>query len=49
MIRIKKYAKIKDFCNVVMPSEDTDKTPLIIYADLQSLIGKINGYKNNEK
>ena len=46
---IKRYAK-KDFCNVVMPSEDTkilelitqypksNKPPYIIYSDLQSLI-----------
>ena len=41
-----------------MPSEDTktlefnqykksDKVPFIIYADLECIIEKINGYKNN--
>ena len=48
----------KDFCGVVMPSEDTkifefnqcrksDKTPSIIYADLESLIKKAEGCKND--
>ena len=48
----------KDFCNVIMPSEGTkilefnyyqkcDKAPLIIYADLECLIEKIFGCKNN--
>ena len=43
-----------------MPSEDTkilefnqcqksDKAPFVIYADLESLIEKIDGYKNNPK
>ena len=52
----KKVRENKDFCNVVMPSEDTVilefnqhqksyKTPFIIYADLQCLIEKIDGYK----
>ena len=56
----KKVCEIKDFCNVVMPSEDTkilefnqcqksDKAPFVIYADLESLIEKIDGYKNNPK
>ena len=54
----KNLCKIKDFCNVVMPSEDTkilefnqyqksDKAPFIIYADLECLIEKIDGRKNN--
>ena len=41
-----------------MPSEDTkilefnqyqksDKAPFIIYADLECIIGKIDGWKNN--
>ena len=45
---VKKYAKIKFFCGVLNPSEDTiilefnqywkyDNTKFIIYADLQSL------------
>ena len=48
----------KDFCNVIMPSEDSkllqfnryqksDKAPFIIYADLEYIIEKIDGYKNN--
>ena len=48
----------KDFCTVIMPSEDTkilqfnqyqtcDKAPFIIYPDLQCLIEKTEGYKNN--
>ena len=48
----------KDFCSVAMPSDKTkilkfnqyrksDKTPLIIYADVESLIEEINGCKNN--
>ena len=48
----------KDFCNIIMPSEDTkilefnqyqksDKALFIIYADLECLIEKIDGCKNN--
>ena len=48
----------KDFCNVNMPSEDSkilefsqyqksDKAPFIIYADLECIIEKIDGCKNN--
>ena len=44
----------KDFCNVIMPSEDTkalefnqyqksDEAPFIIYADLDCIIEKIDG------
>ena len=54
----KKLYQNKDFCNIIMPSEDTkilefnqyqksDKTPFIIYADLQCIIEKIDGCKNN--
>ena len=53
--------KIKIFCNIVMPSEDTkilefnqsQKSKksaayyLFIYADLECLIEKIDGCKNN--
>ena len=50
----------KDFCNVVMSSEEfntleyyhyctSNKTSFIIYADLESLIGKIDGCKNNRE
>ena len=55
-----KKSKIKDFCNVAMPSEDTkilefnqyqkfDKAPFIIYADLECLKEKVDGCKNNLK
>ena len=52
----RKVYENKDFCNVVMPSEDTkifnqyqksDKIPFIIYADFECLIEKIDGCKNN--
>ena len=50
----------KDFYNVAMPSKDThklefnqyhtsDKTPFTIYVDVESLIEKIDGCKNNSK
>ena len=53
----KKVCENKDFCNVVMPSEDikilefnqyqkSDKAPFNIYADLECLIEKIDGCKN---
>ena len=52
----KKLCKIKDFCDVVIPSEDTkilefdqnpksDKTPYNIYADLESLIKRRKWFK----
>ena len=48
----------KDSCNIIMPSEKTrilefnqyqksDKAPFIIYADLEYIIEKIDGCKNN--
>ena len=48
----------KDYCNVIMPSEDTkmlelnqyqksDKAPFTIYADHECIIEKIDGCKNN--
>ena len=54
----KKVCENKDFCDVVMPSEDTkilelnqyqksDKATFIIYADLECLIEKIDGWKHN--
>ena len=54
----KKICEDKDFCNMVMPSEDTknfefnqyqtfDKAPFIIYANLESLIEKVIVCKNN--
>ena len=53
-----KVYKHKDFCGIVMPSEKdnilefkqymkSDKTPYIIYSDIESLIKKINGCANN--
>ena len=55
---LKEVCQNKDFCNVIMPSEDTkilefnqhqksDKAPFIIYADLECIIEKIDGCKNN--
>ena len=54
----KKVCENKGFCNAVMPSEDTkilefdqyqksDKAPFIVYADLECIIEKIDGCKNN--
>ena len=52
----KKVYENKDFRNIIMPSEDTktsedtkksDKAPFIVYKDLESLIQKIGGCKNN--
>ena len=54
----KKVRENKDFCNIKIVSEDTkilefnqykksDKGPLIIYADLECLIEKIDWCKNN--
>ena len=48
----------KDFCNIILPFEDTeilefnqyqksDKAPFIIYEDLECIIEKIDGCKNN--
>ena len=48
----------KDFCNIIMPSENTrilefnqcqksDKAPFIIYQDLECVTERIYGYKNN--
>ena len=57
---IKKVCKNNDCCSVEMPSEVTkilyfnqyhksDKAPFIIYADIECLIEKIDGFKNNPK
>ena len=54
----KKVSENEDFCNVIMPSEDTkilefnqyqksDKAPFIIYTDLECIIERIHGCKNN--
>ena len=58
MNRIKKVCENKDFCNVIIPSENdkilefnqyqkSDKAPFIIYADLECIIEKIDGCQNN--
>ena len=55
---IKKVHENKDFCNFVMLSGDTkilgfnqyqkcEKTRFIIYSDLECLIEKLDGCKNN--
>ena len=55
----KKTCKIKDFCETVMSSVKNerlkfneymkwDKIPYITYADIESLITKIDGYANNQ-
>ena len=57
---IKPYVKIKDFCNIIMPSEDTkilgfnqyqksNKAAFIIYTDLEWLIEKIDEWESNPK
>ena len=54
----KRVCENKDFCNIIMPSEDTkilqfnqyqksNKVPFIIYADLEYIIEKIDGCTNN--
>ena len=59
--KLESYKKVcgnKDFCNVIMPSEDSkllefnryqesDKAPFIIYADLEYIIEKTDGCKYN--
>ena len=55
---IKRHIKKKDFCNIAVPSEATKilefdqneksaKIPFFIYADLECLMQKIDGCKNN--
>ena len=50
----KRVCENKEFCNIIMPSEDTkmlelsqyqkpDKAPFIIYADLDCILEKIDG------
>ena len=50
----------KDFCSIIMPSENTkilefnlyqkpDKTPFIVYADLECMSEKTDGCKNNSE
>ena len=56
----KKVCEIKMFCSILMPSEDknilefnqyqkSDKSPFIIYADLECIIEKIDVCKNNHE
>ena len=56
----KKLCEDKDFCYVVMSSEDTkilkfnqyqksDKAPFVIYADIECLIENFDGCKNNSQ
>ena len=56
----KKVCENENFCNVIMPSEDTkileynqyqksDKASFIVCADLECIIEKIDGCKNNLK
>ena len=53
----KRICENKDFCSIIMPSEDTkilkfnqyqksDK-PIFLYEDFECVIGKIDGCKNN--
>ena len=57
---MKKYVKIKDFFGILMPSEKVnileinqymkvEKMPYIIYADIKSLVRKIDGCANNRE
>ena len=54
----KRVCENKDFCDIIMPSEDTkllefnqyqksDKAPFIIYTDLECILEKMDGCKNN--
>ena len=54
----KRVCENKDFCNIIMPSEDTKtlefnqyqksyKLPFVIYADLEPIMEKIDGCENN--
>ena len=54
----RKSCENKDFCNVILSTEDTkmlqfnqyqepDKVPFIIYADLECIIENVDGCKNN--
>ena len=56
----KKVCKNKNFCNVLMRSEDTkilefdqyqksDKAPFVNYSDLERIIKKIDECKNNSE
>ena len=56
----KKVCENKDFCDVIMSSEDTkilkfdqyqryNKAPFIIYVDLECIMERIDAFKNNPK
>ena len=56
MNQYKIWKSVKYFCNIIIPFEDTqileliqhqksDKPPFIIYADLKSIIERIDGHK----
>ena len=56
----KRVCEKKDYCNIIIPSEDnkilefnqsqkSDKAPFIIYVDLECIIEKIDGCKNNSE
>ena len=45
---IKEYVKINEILEFNQ-YEKSDKAPFIIYADLECIIEKINGYKYNHK
>ena len=56
----KRICDNRDFCNVIVPSEDTkilefsqyqksDNATFIIYADLECIIEKLDGCKNNSE
>ena len=58
LVSHKKLRENKEFCKIIMLSEDTkilelvphqksDKAPFIIYADLECIIEKIDECKNN--
>ena len=55
----KKVCENKDFCNVIMPSEDTEilefsqyqksvKSSFIIYADLECIMSTISSFRSIE-
>ena len=43
---IKQYVKIKIFVILFKEYQKSDKTPVILYADLECLIKNIDGYKS---
>ena len=43
----KRVCENKDFCNVIMLSEETNRAPFIVNADLECIIEKTDASKNN--